>query len=154
MAQNFPSEHTAPDPFPVPFDCESPVPITPLMGLPRFGGDFPPPEPTSEVDKKLSEKISEISAMAPEDLKVHQLPLARVKKIMKSDGDVRMISAEVPALFAQACELFIIELAGKAWKVTKDGERTTMKKGDVATAVARTDMFDFLVDIVPREASR
>ncbi|KAF4395132.1 hypothetical protein G4B88_018002 [Cannabis sativa] len=44
------------------------------------------------------------------DFKNHQLPLARIKKIMKADEDVRMISAEAPILFAKACELFILEL--------------------------------------------
>jgi Histone-like transcription factor (CBF/NF-Y) and archaeal histone len=29
---------------------------------------------------------------------------------MKSDEDVRMISAEAPVLFAKACEMFILEL--------------------------------------------
>jgi hypothetical protein len=33
---------------------------------------------------------------------------------MKSDEDVRMISAEAPVLFAKACELFILELTLKA----------------------------------------
>ena len=37
------------------------------------------------------------------DFKNHQLPLARIKKIMKADEDVRMISAEAPILFAKAC---------------------------------------------------
>lgn len=45
------------------------------------------------------------------DYKNHNdLPLARIKRIMKSDEDVRMISAEVPVLFAKACELFILDL--------------------------------------------
>ena len=35
------------------------------------------------------------------DFKNHQLPLARIKKIMKSDEDVRMISSEAPVLFAK-----------------------------------------------------
>jgi hypothetical protein len=35
------------------------------------------------------------------DFKVHQLPLARIKKIMKSDDEVRMISAEAPVVFAK-----------------------------------------------------
>ena len=36
-----------------------------------------------------------------EEMKNKQiLPLARVKKIMKSDEDVRMISSDAPALFA------------------------------------------------------
>jgi len=43
------------------------------------------------------------------DFKNHNLPLARIKKIMKSDEDVRMISSEAPALFAKACEMFILE---------------------------------------------
>lgn len=43
------------------------------------------------------------------DFKTHNLPLARIKKIMKSDEDVRMISSEAPALFAKACEMFILE---------------------------------------------
>ena len=45
------------------------------------------------------------------------LPLARIKKIMKSDEDVRMISAEAPVLFAKACELFILDLSMRAWYV-------------------------------------
>jgi hypothetical protein len=44
------------------------------------------------------------------DFKNHNLPLARIKKIMKSDEDVRMISSEAPALFAKACEMFILEV--------------------------------------------
>ena len=50
--------------------------------------------------------------------KIHKLPLARIKKIMKSDEDVRMISAETPALFAKACEMFIIELAQRSFYFT------------------------------------
>ena len=53
------------------------------------------------------------------DFKNHNLPLARIKKIMKSDEDVRMISSEAPALFAKACEMFILEaraLAPAAWR--------------------------------------
>lgn len=46
-----------------------------------------------------------------QDFKNHNdLPLARIKRIMKSDEDVRMISAEAPVLFAKACEMFILEL--------------------------------------------
>lgn len=41
---------------------------------------------------------------------VTDLPIARIKRIMKSDEDVRMISAEAPVLFAKACELFILDM--------------------------------------------
>ena len=103
------------------------------------------------LDKLLLAQKEEIEKMSAEDMKNHQLPLARVKKIMKSDEDVRMISAEAPALFAKACEMFIIELTHRSWLYTEENRRRTLQRSDIATAIARTDIFDFLIDIVPRE---
>ncbi|XP_022933523.1 nuclear transcription factor Y subunit C-9 [Cucurbita pepo subsp. pepo] len=85
------------------------------------------------------------------DFKNHSLPLARIKKIMKADEDVRMISAEAPVLFARACEMFILELTLRSWNHTEENKRRTLQKNDIAAAITRTDIFDFLVDIVPRE---
>jgi nuclear transcription factor Y, gamma len=85
------------------------------------------------------------------DFKNHSLPLARIKKIMKADEDVRMISAEAPVVFAKACELFILELTLRAWIHTEENKRRTLQKNDIAAAITRTDIFDFLVDIVPRD---
>jgi len=45
---------------------------------------------------------------------------------MKSDEDVRMISAEAPVLFSKACEIFIIELTYRAWLNTEEGKRRTL----------------------------
>lgn len=83
--------------------------------------------------------------------KNHQLPLARIKKIMKSDEDVRMISAEAPVLFAKACELFILELTLKAWMHAEGSKRRTLQRSDVAAIIHGTYIFDFLQDIVPKE---
>lgn len=85
------------------------------------------------------------------DFKIHQLPLARIKKIMKADEDVRMIAAEAPVLFAKACEMFILELTLRSWIHTEENKRRTLQKNDIAAAITRTDIFDFLVDIVPRD---
>ncbi|CAA0816515.1 Nuclear transcription factor Y subunit C-1 [Striga hermonthica] len=85
------------------------------------------------------------------DFKNHQLPLARIKKIMKADEDVRMISAEAPILFAKACELFILEITIRSWLHAEENKRRTLQKNDIAAAITRTDIFDFLVDIVPRD---
>jgi len=85
------------------------------------------------------------------DFKNHTLPLARIKKIMKADEDVRMISAEAPVVFAKACEMFILELTLRSWIHTEENKRRTLQKNDVAAAIARNDVFDFLVDIIPRD---
>uniref|UniRef100_A0A1I8IMX2 CBFD_NFYB_HMF domain-containing protein n=1 Tax=Macrostomum lignano TaxID=282301 RepID=A0A1I8IMX2_9PLAT len=59
---------------------------------------------------------SELSAF-----KSAELPLARIKKIMKLDDDVKtmMIAAEAPLLFSKAAEIFIRELTYRAWMHTE-----------------------------------
>jgi histone H3/H4 len=77
----------------------------------------------------------------------NDLPLARIKRIMKSDEDVRMISAEAPVLFAKACELFILDLSIRAWGAAEKTKRRTLQKEDVDAAIKNTDIFDFLRDL-------
>eukprot|EP00297_Palpitomonas_bilix_P011238 CAMPEP_0113886008 /NCGR_PEP_ID=MMETSP0780_2-20120614/11277_1 /TAXON_ID=652834 /ORGANISM="Palpitomonas bilix" /LENGTH=268 /DNA_ID=CAMNT_0000874097 /DNA_START=982 /DNA_END=1788 /DNA_ORIENTATION=- /assembly_acc=CAM_ASM_000599 len=86
-----------------------------------------------------------------DELKNHAFPLARIKKIMKADEDVRTISSEAPVLFAKACELFILELTLRAWVHTDEAKRRTLQRNDVAMAICRTDVFDFLIDVMPKE---
>ncbi|RMZ91962.1 hypothetical protein DV736_g782, partial [Chaetothyriales sp. CBS 134916] len=85
------------------------------------------------------------------DFKIHQLPLARIKKVMKADPEVKMISAEAPILFAKGCDIFITELTMRAWIHAEDNKRRTLQRSDIAAALGKSDMFDFLIDIVPRE---
>ncbi|WOK98375.1 hypothetical protein Cni_G07086 [Canna indica] len=79
----------------------------------------------------------------------HSLPLARIKRIMKqSSEEVKMISGEAPIIFSKACELFIEELARRAWAAALRGKRRTLLREDVAAAIANTDLFDFLLHVV------
>lgn len=82
-----------------------------------------------------------------------QLPLARIKKVMKSDDQVKMISAEAPILFARACEIFISDLTCRAFLIAEEHKRRTIQRSDVTGAIGRSDLFDFLIDIVPRHES-
>lgn len=88
------------------------------------------------------------------DFKNHQLPLARIKKVMKTDEEVRMISAEAPILFAKGCDVFITELTMRAWIHAEENKRRTLQRSDIAAALQKSDMFDFLIDIVPREEDK
>ena len=88
-----------------------------------------------------------------------ELPLARIKKIMKSEDEVKaelgsqrfMISAEAPVMFAKACEIFVLELTLLAWNYTEENKRRTLQRNDIVNAVGKNDTYDFLIDIVPRE---
>lgn len=85
------------------------------------------------------------------DFKVHHLPLARIKKVMKTDEDVKMISTEAPILFAKGCDIFITELTLRAWIHAEEDKRRTLQKSDIANAISKSDMFDFLLDIISKE---
>lgn len=103
-----------------------------------------------ELAKYWQKTITDIETR-DHDFKSHALPLARIKKVMKADEDVKMISAEAPILFAKGCEIFITELTMRAWIHAHDSKRRTLARSDIANAISRSDMFDFLIDIVPRE---
>ncbi|WVZ79039.1 hypothetical protein U9M48_026667 [Paspalum notatum var. saurae] len=102
-----------------------------------------------QLQQFWAERLTDIEQTT--DFKNHTLPLARIKKIMKADEDVRMISAEAPVVFAKACEIFILELTLRSWMHTEENKRRTLQKNDIAAAITRTDIYDFLVDIVPRD---
>lgn len=101
---------------------------------------------------QVYENIKNLNAQ--NDYKTQELPLARIKKIMKLDEDVKMISAEAPMLFAKAAEIFVSELSLRAWFHTEENKRRTLQRNDIATAISKFDQFDFLIDIVPREELR
>ncbi|KAJ1144388.1 hypothetical protein NDU88_010687 [Pleurodeles waltl] len=95
--------------------------------------------------------MDEIHSLTVKDFRVQELPLAHIKKIMKLDEDVKMISAEAPVLFAEAAQIFITELTLRAWIHTEDNKRRTLQRNDIEMAITKFDQFDFSVDIVPRD---
>jgi len=123
-------------------------------------------------------QITSINA-ATENWKAQTLPLARIKKIMKIDegilqdmererlaqeasskgetlkppfnsGTRFMIAGEAPVLLGKACELLIREMTARAWRHTERNRRRTLQRQDVHAAVGESEVYDFLIDIVPR----
>lgn len=115
--------------------------------------------------------------VASENWKIQTLPLARIKKIMKSEefimqelekekqqkaaeegqaGDMDrpilkfMISGEAPVLMSKACELLIKDVSFRAWRHTERNRRRTLQRQDLHAAVGESEVYDFLIDIVPR----
>ncbi|EPY50458.1 CCAAT-binding factor complex subunit Php5 [Schizosaccharomyces cryophilus OY26] len=86
-------------------------------------------------------------------IKTLHLPLARIKKVMKTDEEVRnkMISAEAPFLFAKGSEIFVTELTMRAWLHAKKNQRRTLQRSDIANAISKSEMYDFLIDIISKD---
>ncbi|CAL1702015.1 unnamed protein product [Somion occarium] len=70
---------------------------------------------------------------------------------MKSDPEVKMIAADAPILFCKACEIFISEITARAFIIADSNKRRTLSRADIAKAISKSDQFDFLIDVVPRE---
>jgi nuclear transcription factor Y, gamma len=102
-----------------------------------------------------------------EEVKTQVCNLFNNKKLKKFISQ-QMISAEAPVLLAKAAELFvrthnklllnvfnshsqIEELTLRSWLYTHENRRKTIQKTDVAAGAAKSEMFDFLIDILPRE---
>ncbi|KAH7857985.1 hypothetical protein Vadar_018653 [Vaccinium darrowii] len=47
--------------------------------------------------------------------------------------------------------MFVLELNLRSWIHTEENKRRTLQKNDIAAAISRTAVFDFLVDIIPRD---
>jgi hypothetical protein len=79
-----------------------------------------------------------------------------IQGIIQSSDKVRerrqTIDHEVPALLAKACELFVTDLAKRAWQHTTRVFDGTLQRINVSAAIKEDAVFDFLLDdVVPLE---
>ncbi|KAF8622434.1 hypothetical protein AX15_007018 [Amanita polypyramis BW_CC] len=110
-----------------------------------------PGEPLNEFLRNFWQRQIDGAEQETPDYRHPPLPLARIKKVMKSDPDVKMIAADAPILFCKACEIFIAEITARAFIIADSNKRRTLSRADIAKALSKSDQFDFLIDIVPRD---
>jgi len=110
-----------------------------------------PGEPLQEFLPSFWRRQIDAAEQETPDYRHPPLPLARIKKVMKSDPDVKMIAADAPILFCKACEIFIAEITARAFIIADSNKRRTLSRSDISKALSKSDQFDFLIDVVPRE---
>jgi len=114
--------------------------------LPEVGAGAPPEK---DCDKVEGEEARSNSSTHPEmdDTEAHfdlNFPIARVKKIMKADPDVHLISSDALFYVTKATEQFVALLAGAAHGLTAEAGRRTLQARDVLACVERQDCLAFL----------
>lgn len=62
-------------------------------------------------------------------------PLARIKKIMKADGDVNLVSADAVHLISSATEMFLDAFVKKASDISQNEKRRTILYKDFGKLV-------------------
>ncbi|KAF7433704.1 hypothetical protein PC9H_005667 [Pleurotus ostreatus] len=110
-----------------------------------------PGQPLNDFLQTFWQRMVDAAEQETPDYRHPPLPLARIKKVMKSDPDVKMIAADAPILFCKACEIFISEITARAFIIADSNKRRTLSRSDIAKALSKSDQFDFLIDIVPRD---
>lgn len=51
----------------------------------------------------------------------------------------------------QQIKVFIAEITARAFIIADSNKRRTLSRSDIAKALGKSDQFDFLIDVVPRE---
>ncbi|GBG62379.1 hypothetical protein CBR_g30333 [Chara braunii] len=82
---------------------------------------------------------------------VSSLPLSRVKRLIKSEGGVQLVTAEANILITKATELFLESFVERAYERMLEDTRYSLQYNDVAHAVAGDHRLDFLSDIIPQK---
>lgn len=92
------------------------------------------------------------AAARPADFRPTAVTHSKIRSILRAvdpAGSAGSVAADVPTALAKASELFVKELTVRAWEVARARRRRSLLRSDVAFAVAKADVLDFLVDIVP-----
>ncbi|CAK5277780.1 unnamed protein product [Mycena citricolor] len=137
-----------------------------------------PGEPLNDFLRSFWQRQIDAAEHEAPDYRHPPLPLARIKKVMKSDLDVKARRAGIYGSISEADALrvlivcthaeqtpysadlvlqglrdlvFIAEITARAFIIADSNKRRTLSRADIAKALTKSDQFDFLIDIVPRD---
>lgn len=100
--------------------------------------------------EKYWQAMDRKAASEPLNYKEISLPLARIKRLMKVEEGVKMVASEVPILLSKVTENFVEELTLRSWVNTDESKRRILQRGDITAAIRTSDVYDFLIYIIPR----
>ncbi|KAH8253778.1 hypothetical protein KR032_006854 [Drosophila birchii] len=103
----------------------------------------PPKEAATE--KPSDKPVTDGDKASPEhEAKLTQLPLARIRNIMKLDPDMQVATNEAVFAVTKAVELFVASLARESYTYTVQSKKKTIQKRDVEMAISAVDSLMFL----------
>jgi len=100
-------------------------------------------EENGEIEVEEKEKDSTTTKPEGEE-KLFKFPLGTVKRIIKMDPDVNVISKDSIFLITKALEMFVESLSIEAYSYTAGAKKKTLSKQDVEKAIDAVDALAFL----------
>ncbi|XP_055380151.1 DNA polymerase epsilon subunit 4 [Condylostylus longicornis] len=102
-------------------------------------------EDTENIEDALNEESADpTDKQSVHEPKLIQLPLSKIRALMKLDPDLHLASSEAVFSVAKATELFIESLAKEAYSFTAQSKKKTVQKKDVDLAISSIDSLMFL----------
>jgi len=108
----------------------------------------------AEMERRAKEKVEngeieveekDSTTTKPEgEEKLSKFPLGTVKRIIKLDPDVNVISKDSIFLISKALEMFVESLSIEAYSYTAGAKKKTLSKQDVEKAIDAVDALAFL----------
>ncbi|TVU49869.1 hypothetical protein EJB05_01208, partial [Eragrostis curvula] len=110
-----------------------------------------PMTPTTASEKQRIEAFwkkrkEEIEAI--EDFGERAIPMTRMKKLICAEKGDMMMTFDTPSFLTKACEIFVQELAFHSWMCAESHHPSIILESDIAEAIATTESYDFLKDIL------
>lgn len=89
------------------------------------------------------------AAITDTDFTRHDLPIARIKRIMRQDAcdNPRLMGRDGASATAFGCELFIRALTTRSWAFAELSNRHTLQRRDLLAAIMSDNTYDFLIDV-------
>jgi len=104
-----------------------------------------PSQVTEQNDTKSKNSTAEAEEKPAEaEEKLFKFPLGTVKRIIKMDPDVNLLSKDSIFLITKSLEMFIESLSIEAYSYTAGAKKKTMSKQDVEKAIDAVDALAFL----------
>src|SRR6218665_1642700 len=105
-------------------------------------------------DNNKSKSVNEEDSNGNGQELTTELPIARVKRIMKIGDGVKMVSNEAALKLAYCVDLLLADVTKRAWSCATYNHRRTFLKWDIQEALIAAEDLDFLIDIVPTNETR
>jgi len=112
-------------------------PSTPLM--------TPQEQAIDEFWRRRQEDIDNLM-----NFNCHNLPMANIEEIIRANLGTVMTSSDTPPFVTKLCELFIQELAIRAWMCASSHGRFTILESDITKAINSTKPYIFLNGVLQR----
>ncbi|ORX39435.1 histone-fold-containing protein [Kockovaella imperatae] len=100
------------------------------------------------VEKK-KRVIKQRQSLAEKQQGTTIFPISRVKKIIKADKELDMMTGEACFMIAVATEYFIKHFMEEGYTKARLDKRKMVNYRDMAAVVERSEEFDFLRDVIP-----